>query len=416
LTIKAQLLTFPSDDGGLPAHGARHSIVGEEASADQAMRISRLTLSDFRGYGFQRLETRGRAVVLTGPNGAGKTNLLEALSFLVPGRGLRRARVQEISRRETGKTEDSLRLWGVAAIAQTPKGETELGTGRDQNAVGANRERRVVKIDGELVKGQSALAEHLSMVWLTPQMDRLFIEGASARRRFLDRLVYGFDPAHAGRVTAWDKAARSRLKLLKERRNDDGWLTALETTMAEKGVAIAAARADMALRLAAACLEADGPFPRADVVLTGQVESWLEKMPALEVEDRLRKHLTDARRRDGETGSTSEGPNRSDLAVTHLAKGVSAELCSTGEQKALLISLVLADARLRRAERGAAPILLLDEIAAHLDGERREALFGEIFALGAQAWITGTDEGVFAALKGPTDFFRVEDGVIKDQD
>ena len=348
--------------------------------------------------------------MLTGSNGAGKTNVLEALSFLAPGRGLRRAKAEDLLRAGSGQAP-----WGVAASVRTPEGDVEIGTGRDPDAALAGREKRLVRIDGQTARGQVELAEHMSAVWLTPQMDRLFLEGASARRRFLDRLIYGFDPAHAGRVSAWEKAARERNKLLGDGNRDASWLKALEGTMAEKGVAVAAARLDMAVRLDAACQRAEGPFPRAKVAVSGTVEGWLaDGRPALEAEDRLGDILARSRDDDARSGSASDGPNRSDMAVTHIAKDMPAGLCSTGEQKALLIAIVLADARLRAAERGAPPVLLLDEVAAHLDEERREALFHEIEALGGQAWLTGTDETAFAPLKGRAKFLRVEDAVVSD--
>lgn len=241
------------------------------------------------------------------------------------------------------------------------------------------------------------------------------MEGASARRRFLDRLVYGFDPAHAGRITAWEKAARERNKLLQNGNRDARWLGALENTLAEKGVSVAAARLDMASRLDAACQRAEGPFPKARVEISGTVEGWLaEGRPALEAEERLGAILAASREEDARSGSTADGPNRSDMAVTHITKDMPAGLCSTGEQKALLIAIILADARLRAAERSAAPVLLLDEVAAHLDEERRETLFHEIEALGGQAWLTGTDDAAFAPLKGRAKFLRVEDAVVSD--
>ena len=381
-----------------------------QAPAPAALAVGRLTLTNFRCYAFQRIDSDGRSVILTGPNGAGKTNVLEALSFLTPGRGLRRAKAEELTRGGNGQAS-----WGVAAKIKTPEGEVEIGTGRDPEAQRNGRERRLVRIDGQPARGQVELAEHMSAVWLTPQMDRLFLEGASARRSFLDRLIYGFDPAHAGRVGAWEKAARERNKLLGDGNRDASWLGALEGTMAEKGVAVAAARLDMATRLDAACQRAEGPFPRAKVAINGTVEGWLaEGRPALEAEERLRGILAGSREEDARSGSASDGPNRTDMAVTHVAKDMPAGLCSTGEQKALLIAIVLADARLQAAERGAAPVLLLDEVAAHLDEERREALFHEIEVLGGQAWLTGTDETVFAPLLGRAKFLRVEDAVVSD--
>ncbi len=365
-----------------------------------------------------------RPVVLTGPNGAGKTNLLEAISFLAPGRGLRQASLGAIDRRppqangapqqttESGTDAAAACAWAVAARLTGPDGATEIGTGRDP-ATETGRERRLVKIDGAFVRGQAPLAERLGVVWLTPQMDRLFLEGASARRRFLDRLVYGLDPDHASRVAAYDHALRERARLLRAGASHDGaWLAALEEQIAARGVAIAAARRDFAARLDHAVTDGVGPFPKAGLRVDGTVESWLDEMPALAAEDRFRARLADSRARDAEMGGAALGPHRSDLAVTHLAKGMPAGDCSTGEQKALLISIVLAVARLQTAARGAAPVLLLDEVAAHLDVVRRAALFEEMLALGAQAWLTGTEEDLFHPLGDRAQFFRVRDAVI----
>ncbi|WP_046022781.1 DNA replication/repair protein RecF [Magnetospira sp. QH-2] len=375
--------------------------------------VERLTLSDFRCYAFQRFETGGDPVVLTGPNGAGKTNVLEALSFLVPGRGLRRVPLNEPSR-VGGKGN-----WAVAAHLQTPVGGVDVGTGLETSTEG--REKRLVRIDGEPARNQSALAEVVNAVWLTPQMDRLFQDGPGARRRFLDRLVFGFDPAHSGRLTGYDHALRERGKLLRDsldsgRRPDEAWLAGLEETMAARAVAIVAARKDMVERLNDACALASGPFPRAGLSLNGTLEDWLGNAPALDVEERLRQTLVGSRPTDGERGGAPVGPHRSDLEVRHGIKDLPAHLCSTGEQKALLIAIILADARMRAFERDAAPLVLLDEVGAHLDEERREALFEELFGLGAQAWMTGTDPALFAPLRGRARFFHVEDGVAAPKD
>jgi DNA replication and repair protein RecF len=379
--------------------------------------VTRLTLTRFRCYEGARLNADTRPVVLTGPNGAGKTNLLEAVSFLSPGRGLRRARLADVER--IGSPEGA--GWAVAARVETPFGPVDIGTGRDPSADGSS-ERRLVRIDGHPVRGQIALAEHVALTWLTPQMDRLFIEGAGGRRRFLDRLVFGFDPAHAGRLSRYEHALRERGRLLRDGRGDDAWLSALEDEMATSGVAVAAARRDMVARLQQACEQAIGPFPRADLAVTGTVEDWLDEQPALAAEDSLRRRLAEGRRFDshgsgsgsgaGEGGGGTVGPHRSDLSVRHRTKNMPAEVCSTGEQKALLIAIVLANARLMAAERGQPPLLLLDEVAAHLDGERRTALFGEILDLGAQAWLTGTDSAVFAELGDAANFFSVEDAHV----
>ena len=379
--------------------------------AAEALAVTRLTLTRFRGYDSARLEPDRRPVALIGPNGAGKTNLLEAVSFLAPGRGLRGARLSEVER--IGSPPGA--GWAVAAVLETPTGPVEIGTGREVAANGSGageRDRRVVRVDGHPAKGQTALAEHVAIVWLTPQMDRLFLEGSSGRRRFLDRLVFGFDPAHAGRLSRYEHALRERARLLRDGRVDEGWLSGLEDQMATTGVAVAAARRDVVQRLRAACGRAVGPFPGADLAVLGAVERWLDEGPALAAEDSLRQSLRDSRRLDSDTGGAAVGPHKSDLAVRHTLKDMPAALCSTGEQKALLIAIVLANARLLAAERGAAPLLLLDEVAAHLDPHRREALFDEILALGAQAWMTGTDDNVFAPLGSAALRFHIEDAHV----
>ena len=382
----------------------------EAPASGSAVWLSRLRLSNFRSYAAAELETDGRPVVLTGANGAGKTNLLEAISYLVPGRGLRGARLSEVDRQPPeAETGPETGPWAVSAEVVTPAGPRQLGTGRDPAATG--RERRLVKVDGSLVSSQQALGDVLGAVWLTPQMDRLFLEGASGRRRFLDRLVLSFDPAHAGRITAYEHALRERARIL---RGDGGpadpdWLAALEETMAERGIAVAAARRDLVGRLAAACAEAEGAFPRAGLGLAGDVEAWLAEAPALEAEDRFKAALAASRRKDAETGGAALGPHRSDLAVRHLARRMPAAQCSTGEQKALLISIVLAHARLVALERGQPPLLLLDEIVAHLDAQRRAALYGALLSLRAQAWMTGTDSGLFDDFGAAALFVTVRD-------
>jgi DNA replication and repair protein RecF len=367
-----------------------------------ALAVTRLTLTRFRSYEHARLEPGRASVVLTGPNGAGKTNLLEAVSFLVPGRGLRGARLADIQRLGTAAEGG----WAVAARLEAPLGPVEIGTGAGEG------ERRVVRIDGQPAKGQTALADHVAAVWLTPQMDRLFLESASGRRRFLDRLVFGFDPAHAGRLARYEHALRERARLLRDGRMDDAWLTGLEDQLATSGIAVAAARVSVVDRLRAAAARAQGPFPAAGLIAEGMAEDLLAAGPALAAEDALRQTLRDGRREDAASGSTAAGPHRSDLAVRHTAKDMPAALCSTGEQKALLIAIVLANARLLAAERGAPPLLLLDEVAAHLDAERRDALFRELDTLGVQAWMSGTDPSDFDTLGPGVARFRIEESRI----
>jgi DNA replication and repair protein RecF len=295
----------------------------------------------------------------------------------------------------------------VAATVVGPEGETLVGTGRE-----AGSERRVVQIDGKTGKSQSALADVLSIVWLTPQMDRLFTEGAKGRRRFLDRLVFGLDPAHAGRVTRHDTALRQRAKLLAERPGETAWLDAVEAELAATGVALAAARVDMVARLSRALDASTGPFPRPVVTADGPLEARLQTEPALAVEDWLKDSLARNRISDAALGETKVGAHKGDLAVTHREKGMPAALTSTGEQKAILVAIVLAAARLAMAERGRTPILLLDEVAAHLDDTRRQALYAEISVLGAQAWMTGTDKTLFDALRDEAQHFTVRDANI----
>lgn len=382
-------------------------------AATRRLAVIRLRLSDFRSYGALSLDADPRPVVLTGPNGAGKTNLLEALSFLVPGRGLRRARLGDAARRDGDG-----RPWAVAATVETAAGMLDVGTGygaRGADDTTSRATRRTVRIDGADAPGQAALGEHLAAMWLTPDMDRLFGDGAGGRRRFIDRLVFGFDPAHSGRLTAYERALRERTRLLRgsgAAPDDTAWLDAVEETIAGRGIAIAAARADLVRRLNAACGAGIGPFPAARMALSGEVEDWLSNMPALEAEDRFRAGLGATRSRDRDAGGAALGPHRADFVVTHHGRDVPAATCSTGEQKALLISIVLAAARLLTLERGAVPLLLLDEIGAHLDSQRREALFDEICALGAQAWMTGTERGLFAPLGDRAQYFEVENACL----
>ncbi len=373
-----------------------------------AAAVTRLTLTDFRSYATLRLACDARPVVLTGANGAGKTNLLEALSFLAPGRGLRAAKVTAVGRAPIGQANGA--PWAVAASLATPDGPVDVATGCDPS----KPERRVARVDGRAAKGVIALGRELGVIWLTPAMDRLFLDSPGGRRRFLDRLVTAFDPDHAGRTAAYDRATRSRARLLRDRGHgaDPVWCASLEDIMARYGVALAAARRDLVNRLNASLAAHQGPFPVARLALLGAVDQWLTDMPAVDVEDALRDALKDERRQTpGDVPAA--GPHRSDLTATMIASGQAshgqaAALCSTGEQKALLISILLAAARLQQAKRGHAPLLLLDEVAAHLDPDRRAALFAEITALGAQAWMTGTDAALFAPFGEAAQFFTVD--------
>lgn len=365
--------------------------------------ISNLKLHNFRCYPGATLDNLSAGlIVLYGPNGAGKTNVLEAVSLLSPGRGLRGAKNTEMQCQSAGQP------WAVAAGLQTGYGPVQVGTGMD-----AKTEKRIVRVNGENARSQNALAEHLACVWLTPQMDRLFIDAASNRRRFLDRLIFAFDPGHSGRVTRYENAMRQRSKLLQEGKNEPSWLEGLEAQMAETACAIGAARLDFVSRLQAACDKADSDvFPRAALKATGTVEELLEHSSALEVEEMFKFQLGQSRGRDAVTGGAATGPHKSDLAVRYAAKDMAADQCSTGEQKALLIGIILAHAKLILAERGAPPVLLLDEVAAHLDEQRRAALYDLLEKLGGQVWLTGTDANLFTAIEGKAQFFEVRNSVI----
>ena len=382
-----------------------------ESSARSMLAVRQLRLTDFRNYRQLRLDCGLEPVVLVGGNGTGKTNLLEALSFLAPGRGLRRARLDDVGHRLRGE-EPSTVPWAVAATLDTPDGRLAIGTGLEPGRGEGSPSRRIVRIDGKAASSQTALGLHVAAVWLTPQLDRLFLDGASERRRFLDRLVTALHPQHAGDVAAYEHALRQRARVLVEGGRDPHWFTALEDTMARHGVALAAARADTVHRLDAAARLGIGPFPRAALAMAGEVDGWLDTMAALDAEDRLRAELAANRLRDAEAGTTSIGPHRSDLAVRHLDLDLPAAEGSTGQQKAVLVSIALAHARLVAMSRGRPPLLLLDEISAHLDAERRTALFDEVVALGAQSWMTGTDAELFAPLRGRAQILCVADGSI----
>lgn len=386
--------------------------------------ITRLSLSDYRCYPRLKLETDARPVVLAGPNGGGKTNILEAMTYLAPGRGLRGARLSEIDRH------GGAGAWAVAAKILTPEGAFDIGAGRggddgtgedgESDGAGApapdaarRRDRRIVRINGLAAPGPAALGEIVSLLWLTPSMDRLFSDGAGARRRFLDRLVFGVDPGHAGRLAAYDRAMRSRARLLRNGVGDRAWLSALEQSMAERGVAITVARREAAAAITRASADGAGLFPAAGLRVEGApLEDWLDAGPALAAEERFTEALVASRASDTETGGAAFGPHRSDLTVSAAATGAPAKICSTGEQKALLISIVLAGTRVQAAIRGAVPLLFLDEVTAHLDEGHRHALFEEISFLGVQAWLTGTDRSLFAPLGDRAQYFDVADAHV----
>jgi DNA replication and repair protein RecF len=368
-------------------------------------------LRDFRSWAALTVPLQSRIIVFAGENGAGKTNLLEAISLLGPGRGLRGARAAEIGRRQG---ESSPTHWAAAGRFEGPWGGFDIGTGTPD---GGSAERRVFRLDGAPLRSQAELAERVATVWLTPQMDRLFQDGASDRRRFLDRLVWALEPHHAREVAAYENAMSQRNRLLlqarREGRSDPAWLSGLEDAMARHGVAAAAARRGLVARLNATLTGGvTGGFPAASLALGCAVSAALDTSPALTVEEELRAGWAASRGRDAAAGATLSGPHRADLLFTHAPKGLPAALCSTGEQKALLVAVVLAHAALIATARGFAPLLLLDEVAAHLDAPRREALFAALAALPAQVFLTGTDAAVFRPLRGVAQLFRAALGEL----
>ncbi|MFC5385110.1 DNA replication/repair protein RecF [Aquamicrobium segne] len=369
--------------------------------------ISRLTLTNYRNYVSLSLALKPGLVVLSGDNGAGKTNLLEAISLLAPGRGLRRAPYADVAHNggDGGFT--------LHARLDGSQGEVDIGTGL-MAADGGEGGRRV-RINGAPARNADELLQWLRVIWLTPAMDTLFTGPAGERRRFLDRLVLSIDSAHGQRALTYERAMRGRNRLLAENSRDSAWFEAIETQLAETGVAIAAARTEL-VRLLIAKIEqlpGDGPFPQADITLAGELETQIDTMPAVDVEEAFRHRLATERERDRMAGRTLTGPHRSDLIVRHRPKSMPAELCSTGEQKALLVGLILSHARLTGEISGLSPILLLDEIAAHLDPGRRAALFSILEDMNCQAFMTGTDAALFSSLEGRAQFLSVDHGTIK---
>ena len=385
-----------------------HYILSVHRPTD-VLAIRRLTLKNFRNYADLRVDIDAPAIVLTGANGAGKTNLLEAVSMLVPGRGLRGAAFDELIRHGYGN-------WAVAAEILSLGGSVTLGTAFGSKAAEekpATGPRQVV-IDGAVQKSPGPLARYMRLLWVTPPMDRLFSGPRGDRRRFFDRLAVAVDADHASRLARFDKLLRERNRLLASANSDLGWLASLEHRMAEEAIALAAGRLFALESLEGfAGRSAGSAFPWVKLTLEGEIEGDLKCLPAVQVEDRYRRMLHDSRQRDRAAGRTLLGPHRSDLKVIHGPKGIEAGICSTGEQKAMLIGIVLALARaMKNTLGGMLPILLLDEAVAHLDAERRTGLFQELRDIGAQYWLTGTDKALFDGMDPPAAFYAVSDGAL----
>jgi DNA replication and repair protein RecF len=386
---------------GFARGGAAASVTGQPL-------VLRLRLRAFRSFAALDLRLAGDAapVVLHGPNGAGKTNLLEALSLLAPGRGLRRARLDSLD-----CDADPVQPFRIDAEIATADGPVDLATGRDPAA-----ERRWLEVMGESRRGLAPLVEFVAIAWLTPAMDRLFLDAAAERRRFLDRLVLAVYPDHARQTAIFERAMRERSLLLRQGPRDPAWLRVLEDRMAGAGVAVAAGRMELVSGLNALLAEPDPTLPTMRLDLEGAVEGWLENGAAIDAEERLASGLEASRAQDAETGGAAVGPHRSDLAAIDLATGEAAPRVSTGRQKAMLVAIILAEARLRQRVHGDLPILLLDETMAHLDPTRRDGLAERLSALGGQVFLTGTERRLFAAMEGRAHFLHVDQGTILDHE
>ena len=381
----------------------------DNANASKRSWLSRLKLDHFRNYQQADLTIHAGQLVILGDNGAGKTNLLEAVSLLAPGRGMRRSRTEHLAYRASGfeiacgiaDNDDADRLdWAVAATLENEDGTVQIGTGVPPSAKQGNR---IMRLEGVTVS-QADLGSRLGVSWLTPQMDGIFLDSPAARRRFIDRLVIAFDPAHIGRMSRYEKALRQRAHLLTEQRGDDSWFSALESILAETAVTVTAARQSLikALNQEAAC--GWFGFPGVELLLGGNTENWLSDMPALAVEDQLMLAARTARL-NGDLAMP--GPHASEFQALHLASQVPANRASTGQQKAMLIAVILAHARLQDRRLGRVPVMLFDDVAAHLDAKRRSALFDAVQSLGGQCWYSGTDDGQFKELSKTAQFVKI---------
>lgn len=383
--------------------------------------VKRLTLTDYRNYKNLRINAEISPIVITGENGSGKTNILEAISFLTPGRGLRSAKLADIKRIRQENEKDSLidnNAWSVAADILKNDEEISIGTAvqsiisEDSNDDTSKFERRIVKINQQKVTQQSELGKYISAIWITPQMDRLFLGGPQPRRSFLDRLVYAFDLEHAKRTANFEHLYRQWFKLLKSGQQDHRWLQSIESDMATLGVAIAAARREQTARLNTfIASDPDDIFPDVRLELNGTIEKMLDSHSALDVEDFYASNLL-KQRKNVLYNDSVDGVNHTDFKVFFEKKNMPAELCSTGEQKALLVSIILAQTKCQILNKGFTPVLLLDEVTTHLDDKKRDALLQKILDLRLQAWITSTEENNFSLLKNKAQFFNIKNGLL----
>ncbi len=382
-----------------------------------SIRLRDLSLTQFRCYSSLKLLFEERVIIFTGPNGAGKTNILEAISFLNPGRGLRHAKLSDLIRKDSSfsQREDASLGWIISAHLTLPRGMCQIGTALALSQREEEAEKRVIRMDGNDLSSQTELEKILSVLWMTPAMDRLLSDGPSQRRKLLDKFISSLDPDHSKRLYRYEYAMRERSRLLKEGRNDPLWFATLEEKMALEGIALTASREEMLELLISSMNSHLGSFPRAHLTLKGEVEELLKKHSALEAEDIFKQRLKELRSHDRASGRASLGPHLSDLEVIHVEKNIPIPLCSTGEQKVLLVSLILAHLRIHALRRKETPLLLLDEGLVHLDTIRRQALFEELENLNVQTFLTGTDISAFEVVQGKAQFFDVQAGEVMER-
>lgn len=373
--------------------------------------VRKLSLSNFRSYSKVELELGEGPVIIVGRNGAGKTNLVEALSLLSSGRGLRSAKLPQLLN-QNATAQHHANSWAISCQLQDNAGdEFHIGTALTKTSTGTDK--RIIRINQDSIKNQFELVEWLSVVWMTPYMDQVFTEGASAKRRFIDRLVQAVYPEHASQVYRYEHLLRERMHLLRSSRPSDVWLTALEAKIAAAGIAVSSIRQQFAVQLQSMQLT-DTPFPQFLAHMQGKLEQWLQEMPALLAEERFQAALGQSRSTDAENQSTAYGAHRSNLVVKHKNKQCYAELCSTGEQKMLLLAMILAFVRLQMSQTDVARphLLLLDDAVTHLDEQHRAVLFDEIKALKAQVWLTGAQEADFTGMEAAAQWITIDQGII----
>lgn len=368
---------------------------------NSALFVENLNLTNFRNYESTSINIGQNSVIITGNNGVGKTNILEAISLLTPGSGIRRATTKDFIK------QNSDGIWGISAECNTMVGKTSIGTGFNEK----NPNRRAVKING-VFTNQTTLSDYLSCVFLTPQMDRLWIENPSNRRKFIDRIIFGYDPAHSGRISSYEKSLRNRSNALKNGIDDDMWLSAMEKDIANRGVAIASSRMNIIERLNEFISKPLKPFPSSILKCDGVIENWLSNFSASDTEDKFIQHLKSSRPQDAITGGAEIGVHKSDIIATNLEKNIPANLCSTGEQKSLLIRIILGNLQMQKLDTGLMPILLLDEVCAHLDNEKLTALFENITKLNPQVWYTATEYKKFAEINRNLLHFHIEKNIV----